>query len=885
MPKDKQKVPSVYLHTESIALDNHDDGLKACPSCGGRFKPMGLPRHKATCIKRMADLAQDLQLDKQLRKEKKEAKKLEKQFAVGSSSKHVWENTDTNFDVEDNYGSSRFHDAPPVGLNFMGESLQIDDIKTEYHPTSGRTAKVDHFSDFKRGFSGKARIKNSCPWQPFKSRVDFEFAEVALEAALNKDQINRLVKVIHQSIQDPGSFTLKDQSDLYETWKIASHALTPFEKTVINVPYQGKDHSFDVHFRSLWDWALDLLGNPHLSEHFVFDAERLSKFNGDNFVQFIDEPWTAGDFWDIQSRLPDGGKPLCFILYADKTILSSFGTVKGYPVIARCANLPTDIRNGTGVGGGRVVGWLPVVPEDEEHKVVESLELHAKTGYYYQRTEGDVLYLFPIILILSADYEEHAHSESILLEAEQQQTAADKEIVLKNCGLRPVKNVFWRFRYSDVHQALSWDRLHAHNSGLWGHHLWKEFLFWIEAEGRAASHQLDNQFNGMPRWRNLNHFDRVASIEFSDATKHEDISKMVIFASHNIFDVRLHKPAHLLLKSIRLFLDVDMYTGLTVHTTETIAAGRQALKLFSQAMDEYLKAADGLRDKSWNFPKMHMNKHAFEDIEAKGVTRNYNTKPNEQLHGPLKDSYRFRTNFKHVAEQILQADHWCLVSCFIRQDIAAFDSQLMGDLEGDEVDLKITETSHVSLGSKCPATSFQGLEEARKDDTAFTSFRIRLSNYLNIFFSANNIAFPGGKRIKLGAEDKITEYCFMKVDYESIVDWRQYTDYLRCNPWFYNHPQYDCVLLQTVDSRIFARLIMLFICTIDQVDYPFALVQPYDAPSRSDAEFVPLRSIVRGAAMAPDYEVSGDFFLIDTVDSDWFLRTKKMWSELPAKHT
>jgi len=33
----------------------------------------------------------------------------------------------------------------------------------------------------------------------------------------------------------------------------------------------------------------------------------------------------------------------------------------GYPVVARCANLPTDIRNGNGVGGGRVVGWLPIV--------------------------------------------------------------------------------------------------------------------------------------------------------------------------------------------------------------------------------------------------------------------------------------------------------------------------------------------------------------------------------------------------------------------------------------------------------------------------------------------------------------------------------------------
>jgi hypothetical protein len=41
--------------------------------------------------------------------------------------------------------------------------------------------------------------------------------------------------------------------------------------------------------------------------------------------------------------------------------LSSFGTQKGYPVIARCANLPSEIRNGKGIGGGIVVGWLPIV--------------------------------------------------------------------------------------------------------------------------------------------------------------------------------------------------------------------------------------------------------------------------------------------------------------------------------------------------------------------------------------------------------------------------------------------------------------------------------------------------------------------------------------------
>lgn len=52
---------------------------------------------------------------------------------------------------------------------------------------------------------------------------------------------------------------------------------------------------------------------------------------------------------------------LCLELYADKTRLASFGTKQGYPVMARILNLPVGMRNGNGIGGARVVGWLPVV--------------------------------------------------------------------------------------------------------------------------------------------------------------------------------------------------------------------------------------------------------------------------------------------------------------------------------------------------------------------------------------------------------------------------------------------------------------------------------------------------------------------------------------------
>ncbi|KAL4061967.1 hypothetical protein V8B97DRAFT_1842827, partial [Scleroderma yunnanense] len=105
------------------------------------------------------------------------------------------------------------------------------------------------------------------------------------------------------------------------------------------------------------DWACDLLKDPHVGLNFVFDAQCLSKFDGTSFVHFIDEPWTANEFWNVQ----------VFILYTDKAKLSSFRQQKGYPIVAHFANLPTWIQNGEGIGGGHVVGWLPIVKEEKRH--------------------------------------------------------------------------------------------------------------------------------------------------------------------------------------------------------------------------------------------------------------------------------------------------------------------------------------------------------------------------------------------------------------------------------------------------------------------------------------------------------------------------------------
>lgn len=49
---------------------------------------------------------------------------------------------------------------------------------------------------------------------------------------------------------------------------------------------------------------------------------------------------------------------------------------------------------------------------------------------------------------------------------------------------------------------------------------------------------------------------------------------------------------------------------------------------------------------------MHLAQHLFNDIEEKGVTRNYTSKIFEKMHGPMKESYQRRTNFKNVASQV-----------------------------------------------------------------------------------------------------------------------------------------------------------------------------------------------------------------------------------------
>ncbi|KAG0696993.1 hypothetical protein DFH29DRAFT_984460 [Suillus ampliporus] len=831
------------------------------------------------------------------------------------------------------------------------------EFKIEYHPSAAREPLLQTFEEFGVNLHPEEELPvDEEPWRPFHSRGDFEFAEIALNAALNKSQIDGLLGLIGRISRGESKITLANDNDLCQAWEHATTQVTPFIKHDITVPYKKEQRVYETHALPLWDWALDLLANPLLAPHFVWDAQRVFKHNGREFERFYDEPWTGDRWWDIQapstnqSRLPNGIKaaPFCFILYADKTRLSSHGTVKGYPVIVHCANLPVSIWHGEGIGGGRVVGWLPIVSEDADEegktgfvnlkrvvwheaflKLLELVAQHSKSGYSHNCYDKIARWLFPIILILSADYEEQCmmslirghHSKCpclvciVPLEelSELSKTFAFRSVedaiaalnvykvskargeeLLKALGLHSVANVFWLVAHSDPHQAISFDRLHALHLGMW-RHLLEELKKILKALGRDGESTVEKLVADFPRCT-------VIHITFSDGNKMQDLSKQAFYASVNVLNHRTSPEGYKLLRVISSYLQLDSYIGLDVHTTSTLAAIDAELLVFDSALKDYIDCAmnstiEGLK-LDWDFPKAHLWKHTTRDIRMKGAVRNYSTHPNEKLHGPLKEAYQRQSNGKDIADQILRIDQRKFAIKMLRGQVDTLDEQCRllreGDGDDEAVPNPVAFEGHIKLGSPQQPIAIQDIENNRGQlDRAFRGFCKKLSDFINN--SLPTYGYRLEKWVTIPANFLIHEHCFLKVNYESTVDWKQTTDYLRCSPCFHGQSRYDCALIQlTEDVSAFVRLIFIFKCQLPDVgSFEFVLVQPFTAgigaSRRSDRDlqltcvralpressiFVPVRSLIRGAVCFPDPDHQDEFLVVEHIDSDMFLRLK-----------
>ncbi|KAK1216916.1 hypothetical protein PQX77_020441 [Marasmius sp. AFHP31] len=609
----------------------------------------------------------------------------------------------------------------------------VNDILVEHHPSimaPNHVMSLDSYLRSQREESTPPPPMKQ-PWAPFQSRIDFDVANFALQARLNRNLTNALLQLV-QRITKGETVSFKSYNSICELWERASHMSTLFEKQDLAASFKPASgevtYNLSCYVRDTWSWTQDLLGDPLVKHRFHWDAQRLYRWTGRGWERFVSSPWTADRFWDIQTELPKGGKPLAYIIYSDKTRLSSFGSAMGYPVVARIANIEDGVRNSNiNVGGGRVIGWINVIPDDIKYKKLEgfvrlkrvawqsqmemilgSVKEQSSFGTAFRLMPHYKLHLWPCIPISSSDYEEQGfytltkgpkslYPCPVCLVPKEKQSdhsqdwpgrttesmralyeSGDQNAMMQ-AGIRDVENFFWNLDRSDPYLACSYDRLHAAIRLF--HHLLLELQARVKRFGPSARSKVDEQIAAFPRWSGLPHFQRVMGVQFTDGTKEEAIAKQVGFCALNVLSREADPNGWLLLRCVHAFRQFNMYTALTQHTTETIRKGQLAAMELSELIQQYSKAAEAESwqgdDKrtSWCFPKAHTYKHAFDDIMNKGVAHNYTTKINENMHGPLKKSYQLQSNFRDFAPQILRLDHCAYVASIINQRIDHYDQR------------------------------------------------------------------------------------------------------------------------------------------------------------------------------------------------------------------
>ncbi|KAL4066581.1 hypothetical protein J3A83DRAFT_4080094, partial [Scleroderma citrinum] len=124
---------------------------------------------------------------------------------------------------------------------------------------------------------------------------------------------------------------------------------------------------------------------------------------------------------------------------------------------------------------------------------------------------------------------------------------------------------------------------------------------------------------------------------------------IIVFTCHDVLTHEKNTISYLLLHCLHAYIEYHLYTVFELHTSHTLATFNTLIWVCVQLIycvfvnllclgQRYAEKTANISEKNWNFPKNHLGIHVFDDIEAKGVTCNFNTKPNEKMHGPIKEA-------------------------------------------------------------------------------------------------------------------------------------------------------------------------------------------------------------------------------------------------------
>ena len=101
------------------------------------------------------------------------------------------------------------------------------EFKTEYHPHSRWPVLHQPYEEFGINNAASPTMVDSVPWKPFKTRGDYLFAEIALDAGLNKTQVDGLLELFLLVTKGTEQVTMKIDAELWKACDNVGAELTP----------------------------------------------------------------------------------------------------------------------------------------------------------------------------------------------------------------------------------------------------------------------------------------------------------------------------------------------------------------------------------------------------------------------------------------------------------------------------------------------------------------------------------------------------------------------------------------------------------------------------------------------------------------------------------